>query len=135
MKKLSTVAISLSVLLVGSGVAAAAPEYPPVPGTGPQSRAIVGYTLSSAEFAERFLPRLSALELTGSSIITITGYASKSKSAAADRALGLRRANETAKQMRTLAPKAKIRVVSRGSTYTASCKVFGNKCTIVTISN
>jgi outer membrane protein OmpA-like peptidoglycan-associated protein len=133
MKKKVAAALSLSFILLGSTAAMAAPEYPPVPGTGPESRAVVSFSSNSTAVAARFLPRLSALELSGKSVITITGYTAKTKSAKADRALALKRANSTLKLMRTIAPKAKYVVVSKGSTYTATCKSLKNNCTIVTV--
>jgi outer membrane protein OmpA-like peptidoglycan-associated protein len=133
MKKKVASALSLSFILLGSTAAIAAPQYPPAPGTGPESRAIVSFSSGSSSVADRFLPRLSALELSGKSVITITGYTAKTKSSKADNALALKRANNTLKLMRTIAPKAKFVVVSKGSTYVASCKTLKNNCSIVTV--
>ena len=135
MKKKSTVALSLSLALFGASAAMAAPAYPPVPGTGPGERAIVSFSNGSSAVSTRFLPRLSALELSGKSVITITGYTAKTKSSKSDTALALKRANSTLKLMRTIAPKAKYVVVSKGSTYTATCKTVKNNCAIVTVKN
>ena len=135
MKKKAPIALSLSLALFGAHTANAAPEYPPVPGTGPDARAVVSFSSGSTSVASRFLPRLSALELSGKSVITITGYTAKTKSSKADTALALKRANSTLKLMRTIAPKAKYVVVSKGSTYTATCKSLKNNCSIVTVKN
>ena len=135
MKKKATIALSLSIALFGAHASNAAPEYPPVPGTGPDARAVVSFSSGSSSVASRFLPRLSALELSGKSVITITGYTAKTKSSKADAALALKRANDTLKVMRTIAPKAKYVVVSKGSTYTATCKTVKNNCAIVTVKN
>jgi outer membrane protein OmpA-like peptidoglycan-associated protein len=75
------------------------------------------------------------LEISGTSVITITGYARKSKSSTADRKLGLERARATQKIMKTIAPKAKYVIVSKGSTYNAACKAFSNRCSVVTVQN
>jgi hypothetical protein len=135
MNKKATIAISLSLALFGANSAAAAPVYPPVPGTGPSARAVISFSETSSNVSSRFLPRLSALEISGKSVITITGYARKSKSSTADRKLGLERARATQKIMKTIAPKAKYVIVSKGSIYNAACKAFSNRCSVVTVQN
>lgn len=135
MKKRATVALSLSLALFGAGFANAAPVYPPVPGTGPGARAVISFTETSSRVSDKFVPRLSALEISGKSVITITGYVRKSKSSKADLALGLERARATQRIMKTIAPKAKYVIVSAGSKYNAACQKFNNRCAIVTVKN
>lgn len=135
MKKKATVVLSLSLALFGAHTANAAPEYPPVPGTGPSARAVISFSETSSNVSTKFLPRLSALEISGKSVITITGYVRKSKSSTADFKLGLERARATQKIMKTIAPKAKYILVSKGSTYNAACQKFNNRCSVVTVQN
>lgn len=135
MNKKATVAISLSLALLGAGTVNAAPIYPPVPGTGPGARAVISFTETSSSVSTKFIPKLSALEISSKSVITITGYVRKSKSSKADFALALKRAQDTQRVMKTIAPKAKYVIVSAGSKYNAACQKFKNRCTIVTVKN
>lgn len=135
MNKKATAALSLSLALISAGIANAAPVYPPVPGTGPSARAVISFSETSSNVSSRFLPRLSALEISGKSVITITGYARKSKSSSADFKLGLERARATQRILKTIVPKAKFVVVSKGSTYNAACQKFSNRCSVVTVQN
>ena len=136
MKFRTSIALAICAGVLGASSSVAAPTYPPVPGNnGPESRAVLSFTNNSAVVNSKFIAKLSALAISKSSVVTISGYVSKTKNAAADKALGLQRAKNTRAALQKIAPGVKYVVVSKGSTYNAACQSSNNRCSIVTVDN
>ena len=136
MNKKSMVAIAIATGLIGASSSMAAPTYPPVPGNnGPEVRAIVTFSNASSAVKSSFLFKLSELVISKKSVVTITGYTNKTGNTKTDNAIALQRAKNTQKMLAGIAPKITYKVVSKGSTYNASCKTVNNRCVIVTVTN
>lgn len=128
-------ALFSTLFALGASSAAAAPTYPPIPAPGVQMKVVVSFGNASASLVPRFVTKLSNLQLNKESVITITGYVSKTSNSKADFALGLQRAKNTQKTLLKFAPKNKYIILSKGSTFNAACKLFKNRCSIITIKS
>ena len=128
-----SLALTITIAVMGANSAFASPSYPPRPGVDPEYQAVIGFKSGSDSFEKKYMKQLEELEIDKKSTVTIQGYTSQGRNSKSDSKLARERAENTLKRLRSITSKAKYVVTSEGSTYTALCVEFNNNCVVVTV--
>jgi outer membrane protein OmpA-like peptidoglycan-associated protein len=128
-----SLALTITIAVMGANSAFASPSYPPRPGVDPEYQAVIGFKSGSDSFEKKYMKQLEELEIDKKATVTIQGYTSQGRNSKSDSKLARERAENTLKRLRSISSKAKYVVKSEGSTYTALCVEFNNNCVVVTV--